>query len=94
MIQYLRIIKEKLVEYQTFRKHDSIIGHQFDNLLVRNTEAAFANAINKGMINPENYMYMYSTVFRDYFKHIDYRNFKSFFTMNCGLMIMKHYRTN
>ena len=43
-----------------------------------NPEDAFENAIKRGMKNPEDWMYMYSENNKDYFKHIDTRNYKSF----------------
>ena len=43
-----------------------------------NPDDAFDNAIKRGMKNPEDWMYMYSENNRDYFKHIDTRNYKSF----------------
>lgn len=38
-------------------------------------EEAFENAIKRGLKNPEEYMYMYSIGKKDYFKHIDTRNY-------------------
>ena len=43
-----------------------------------NPDDAFENAIKRGMKNPEDWMYMYSENNKDYFKHIDTRNYKSF----------------
>lgn len=43
-----------------------------------NPDDAFDNAIKRGMKNPEDWMYIYSENNRDYFKHIDTRNYKSF----------------
>lgn len=43
-----------------------------------NPEEAFENAIKRGMKNPDDWMYMYSENNRDYFKHIDTRNYISF----------------
>jgi hypothetical protein len=39
---------------------------------------AFENAKSKGLKDPENYMYMYSSNNKDYFKNIDFRNYISF----------------
>lgn len=43
-----------------------------------NPNDAFDNAIKRGMKNPDDWMYMYSENGRDYFKHCDYRNYKSY----------------
>lgn len=53
----------------------------FDGLILFDHVKAFENAIKKGMKNPEDYMYMYSTKFRDYFKHIDTRRYTSYFNL-------------
>ena len=44
----------------------------------KDSDAAFENAIRRGMRNPENWMYMYSKNGRDYFKHEQYRTYKSY----------------
>jgi len=38
-------------------------------------DEAFENAVKRGLRNPENYMYMYSIGKKDYFKHIENRNY-------------------
>lgn len=43
-----------------------------------NPDDAFENAIKRGMKKPEDWMYMYSKNGRDYFKHIDFRYYKSY----------------
>lgn len=51
----------------------------FSGLQIReNPDDAFENAIKRGMKHPENWMYMYSKGGRDYFKHCDYRCYKSY----------------
>ncbi len=51
----------------------------FASLDIReNPEDAFTNAIKRGMKHPEDWMYMYSKNNRDYFKHCDYRTYKSY----------------
>lgn len=42
---------------------------------------AFENAIKHGMSNPYDWMYMYSTKDRDFFKHQDTRNYTSYKTI-------------
>jgi len=44
----------------------------------RDHKEAFENAKSKGLKDPENYMYMYSSNNKDYFKNIDFRNYISF----------------
>ena len=39
---------------------------------------AFARAIAKGLTNPDDYMYMYTKEGKDYFKHIDTRDYIKF----------------
>ena len=39
---------------------------------------AFENAKGKGLTNPSEYMYMYSSYNKDYFKNINFRNYISF----------------
>lgn len=51
----------------------------FDGLKIYDPKKAFENAIKKGMKNPEDYMYMYSATFKDYFKHYCTRNYVSYF---------------
>lgn len=50
----------------------------FSGLTIRNPDQAFLNAIKKGLLNPYDYMYMYSAGGKDYFKHIDTRSYISF----------------
>jgi len=50
----------------------------FDELEKRDHKEAFENAIKLGLLNPEDYMYMYSQNAKDYFKHIDTREYISF----------------
>jgi hypothetical protein len=50
----------------------------FDELKVYDCEKAFDNAIKKGLNNSEDWMYMYSTRFRDYFKHSCTRYYTSY----------------
>ena len=64
----------KKIEYFT-HSQNSI----FSRMMIReNSEKAFINAINKGLSNPEDYMYMYSVNGKDYFKHIVTRKYISF----------------
>lgn len=51
----------------------------FNELIINDSEKAFKNAIKRGMNNPENWMYMYSTKFKDYFKHYYTRDYISYF---------------
>ena len=44
----------------------------------RDHKEAFENAKSKGLKDPENYMYMYSSNNKDYFKNIDFKNYISF----------------
>ena len=44
----------------------------------RNHIEAFNNAKAKGLNNPEEYMYMYSSGNKDFFKNINFRNYISF----------------
>ncbi|MBO5004130.1 MAG: hypothetical protein J6D03_02545 [Clostridia bacterium] len=54
-------------------------GSIFEGMHIReNPDDAFENAIKRGMRKPENWMYMYSKNGRDYFKHIDFRYYKSY----------------
>lgn len=54
-------------------------GSIFARIKMReNHEDAFDNAIKRGMKNPENWMYMYSDKDKDFFKHIDTRQYISF----------------
>ena len=64
----------------------------FDNLLVRDPKDAFDNALRKGMKNPDDYMYMHSTRFKDYFKHRDSREYISYFNLFGKLIAMKEYK--
>ena len=50
---------------------------EMSDLVMRNTKEVFESAIEQGMA-PENYMYMYSTADRDFFKHKDTREYISF----------------
>ena len=54
----------------------------FDELKIYEPEKAFNNAIKKGLKNPENWMYMYSTRFKDYFKNCVTRNYISYFNFS------------
>lgn len=49
--------------------------HYQSDFHFRDLEAAFQNAIEKGMNHPENWMYMYSDRHHDYFKHDVTRNY-------------------
>lgn len=51
----------------------------FDGLNINDPQETFQNAIKKGMKNPEDYMYMHSTRFKDYFKHRRTRTYVSYF---------------
>lgn len=61
----------------------------FDDLIVRNPELAFENAIKKGMKNPHDYMYMHSSKFKDYFKHKDTRAYRTYFNLKGELMTLE-----
>ncbi len=53
-------------------------GSVFDRLDIRkDPQKAFENAEKRTFRNLENYMYMYSKNYRDYFKHCDTRNYIS-----------------
>lgn len=54
----------------------------FDSLKINDPESAFNNAIKKGLKNPEDFMYMYSTKFKDYFKNSITRNYISYFNFS------------
>lgn len=57
----------------------------FDDLIIRDShEQVFSNAIG---INPNEYMYMYSTRWFDFFKHIDTRDYKKYFNLVGGINI-------
>ncbi len=69
----------------------------FDNLIVRDDiEQAFCNAIRKGL-DSNKYMYMHSTRWFDYFKHIDTRGYTKYFNLFGGiknnLITMKEHRS-
>ena len=48
------------------------------DLYTRDHKEAFNNAKLKGLNNPNEYMYMYSSHNKDYFKNINFRNYISF----------------
>jgi hypothetical protein len=50
----------------------------FSGIQVNDSKQAFDHAIRRGLKNPEDYMYMHSTRFLDYFKHCDTRAYRSF----------------
>ena len=45
---------------------------------VLDPDAAFKDAISKGLTNPQDYMYMYTKDGKNYFKHIDTRKYETF----------------
>ena len=47
-------------------------------LYQRDHKLAFKNAKVKGLKNPHEYMYMYSSFNKDFFKNINFRNYISF----------------
>lgn len=49
-----------------------------ENYFFRDYEKAFINAIKKGLKNPDDYMYMHSDDYFDFFKHICTRQYISF----------------
>lgn len=54
-------------------------GSLFAGMKIReNPDDAFENAIKRGMKKPEDWMYMHSNMGRDYFKHCDFRFYKSY----------------
>lgn len=63
----------------------------FDNVTIRDPEKAFQNAIRKGMKNPEEYRYMESTKYKDWFKHYT-GAYKSYFNFRDKLITMKEYK--
>ncbi|MFG6319180.1 MAG: hypothetical protein K1W33_04900 [Clostridia bacterium] len=65
---------EESTKYFTHLEDSIFAGIQ----IRENPEEAFDNAIKRGMKNPNDWMYMYSENGRDYFKHIDTRNYKSY----------------
>lgn len=50
----------------------------FNGIVCRNSDKAFENAIENGLKNPEDYMYMYTKENTDYFKHVDTRRYTAF----------------
>jgi len=54
----------------------------FKNLAINDPELAFNNAIQKGLKNPGDYMYMYSENGYDYFKHYVTRSYIKFKNKN------------
>lgn len=51
----------------------------FSGLQIReNPDEAFENAIKRGMKHPEDWMYMYSKNKKDYFKHCEFRCYRSY----------------
>lgn len=54
----------------------------FDKFKIYDHKKAFENAIKIGMKNPEDWMYMYSSTFRDYFKNCITRNYISYFNFS------------
>lgn len=70
----MKVKKFKKIEYFVHPK-ESI----FSGLIVReNTQDAFENAIKRGMKEPNDWMYMYSRNYRDYFKNYWTRNYISY----------------
>lgn len=57
-----------------------VYGNGFwkDLLFRKNPQEAFDNAVKKGMRHPNSYMYMYSDIKFDYFKHIRTRQYTSY----------------
>ncbi len=54
-------------------------GSIFEGMKIReNPDAAFDNAIKRGMKNSDDWMYMYSENRKDYFKNYYSRKYKSF----------------
>ncbi|ARC83128.1 hypothetical protein U732_11 [Clostridium argentinense CDC 2741] len=53
----------------------------FSELKIYDYKEAFNHAIKKGMKNPDDYMYMYSTKLKDYFKHYYTRSYVSYFNL-------------
>lgn len=54
--------------------HESIL----DDLKINNYAKVFKNAIEKGMKNPEDWMYMYTAGNKDYFKNYWTRDYISY----------------
>jgi hypothetical protein len=48
------------------------------DIYMRDHIKAFENAKSKGLDNPEDYMYMFSREQKDFFKHINLRNYINF----------------
>jgi hypothetical protein len=63
----------------------------FSELKIHDYKKAFENAIKKGLKNPEDWMYMYSTCFKDYFKNCYTRNYVSYFNIS-NIFIEHHQR--
>lgn len=54
-------------------------GSIFEGMKIReNPDDAFENAIKKGMKNPNDWMYMYSSKGKDYFKNYFSRGYKAY----------------
>lgn len=54
-------------------------GSIFEGMKIReNPDEAFENAIKRGMKNPDDWMYMYSSNNKDFFKNYYTRNYKSY----------------
>lgn len=82
MLHFLRKLQDKLKRTKVNKRikyRDPSQNSVFAELQIReNIDDAFENAINKGMKNPGNWMYMYSEKGRDYFKHFDTREYQSY----------------
>lgn len=63
------------------KEYDRMENSIFRELKIYDYKAAFHNAIKKGLKNPDDYMYMYSTRFKDYFKHHQTRGYISYFNL-------------
>lgn len=50
----------------------------FSSLDIRDPKQVFQNAIDKGLKNPQDYMYMHTEKGKDYFKHKVTRNYIAF----------------
>jgi len=79
----------KTIKYQQLNTNSL-----FASLNVRvNTDEAFENAIQLGMKDPEDWMYMYSQGGCDYFKHYDTREYCRYPQRGLRVMLTKaHYK--
>lgn len=52
------------------------------NIEIRDVDEVFENAMKRGMNDTDDWMYMYSDINYDYFKHADDRHYKRYARYN------------